>query len=77
MPSSYQALVLVLVWLGLGWPRFGLVLFGMCLKLNYQVSLLTLGGWGWGKSKLKPNPAWAELGKKMTGLVWGIQRRLF
>ena len=48
MPSSYQALVwlgfvcLGIVWFGL--VGDGLVLFGICVKLNYQVSLLSLGG---------------------------------
>ena len=46
-----------LVWHGLEW-------IGIHVKLNYQVSLLTLGVGGWGKSKLKLNPAWAELGNK-------------
>ena len=46
----------------------GLAWFGMHVKLNYQVSLLSLGvgGWGWGKSKLKLNPVWAELGNKLN-----------
>ena len=46
----------------------GLVLFGICVKLNYQVSLLSLGGGGWGKSKLKLNPAWVSLAK--SELIW-------
>ena len=56
---SIAWLVWALVWAGLGW-------FGLRLKLNYQVSLLSLGGGGWGKAKLRLNPAWAELGKKIS-----------
>ena len=50
MPRSYQALVwLGTAWLGLAYfamvgLRFGLEWFGIHVKLNYQVSLLTLGG---------------------------------
>ena len=48
-------------WLGMAWR--GLVIFGIGVKLNYQVSLLTLDGGGGGeKLKLRLNPALAELG---------------
>ena len=46
-----------LIWPGFGWPWFGFVLFGMCVKLNYQVSLLTLGGWWVGEIKTKAKPS--------------------
>ena len=49
---------------GYDFAWFDMVWFGMCVKLNYQVSLLTLGGWG--KSKLRLNLAWAELGKNVN-----------
>ena len=42
----------------------------MHVKLHYQVSLISLGGGGWGKSKLRTNPAWAELGKNSTHIQW-------
>ena len=66
MPSSYQASV----WLGVAWDVLvwlGIVWHGL-VKLNYQVSLLTLDGVGWvgEKSKLKLNPALAELGHRKT-----------
>ena len=52
---------------GLGWLGLvgcDLAWFGIRVKLNYQISLLALGGWG--KSKLRLNPAWAELGNIMV-----------
>ena len=53
-----------MAWLGWALVWRGLVWFDVRVKLNYQVSLLTLDGGGGGeKSKLRLNPAWAELGK--------------
>ena len=54
-----------IVWFGL--VGYGLAWFGIPLKLNYQVSLLALDGGVDGiKSKLRLNPAWAELGNFLT-----------
>ena len=57
-------------WLGVDWR--GLVLFGIRVKLIYQISLLVLDGGGWGKSKLRLNPAWAEFGNNicLNTRVW-------
>ena len=56
-----------LAWDGLAW--LGVVWHGL-VKLNYQVSLLIMDGGG-GKSKLRLNPACAELGKnKVAKLFW-------
>ena len=52
MCQAHIKLWLGIVFRGLG---FGMGWFGIRLKLNYQVSLLSLGGGGL-------NPAWAELG---------------
>ena len=72
MCQAHIKLLFGLAWLWLAWQS--LVLFGICVKLNYQVSLLSLGGWG--KSKLKLNPAWAELGnkngEKLLFLCWKL-----
>ena len=43
-----------LAWLGVAWR--GLVLFGIRVKLNYQISLLALDGWvGENETKAKPS----------------------
>ena len=49
---AWHSFTWVGLWYGMAWN--GLVYI--------QVSLLTLGGWG--KSKLRLNPDWAELGNK-------------
>ena len=46
---------------GLGWVWLGMVWYTCKAKLNFQVSLLALDGWG-GGSKLRLSPACAELG---------------
>ena len=60
MPSSYQALVwLGIVLRGLG---FGMAWFGMdWYTCKAKLSSFTTNP-GWVKSKLRLNPAWAELG---------------
>ena len=54
-----------LVWLCMAWHGLArLVWFGMHVKLKLSSFTTNPGGGvgGWGKSKLKLNPAWAELG---------------
>ena len=60
--SSFGLAWYGLVWLGIVWRCLVGLGFGIHVKLNYQVSLLSLGGCG--ISKLRLNPAWAELGNK-------------
>ena len=71
--SSFSLAWLSLAWhsmVWVGWAWLGLVLFGIWVKLNYQVSLLIMDGGG-GKLKLRLNPAWAELGKnKVAKVFW-------
>ena len=66
--SSFGLVWLVFVWLGIclvwvGWAWLGvawrgLVLFGIRVKLIYQISLLVLDGWGWvGEIETKAKPS--------------------